>query len=99
MRVVPENMVILIIMQNFQNNGLFLLYYIILLFLGLKNLKSINLSFTLVNDNGLKRLSGLTSIKYLNLDSRNITDAGLAALTCMFFFFLFPSYHLSALKE
>jgi len=39
------------------------------------------LSFTTVTDHGLKRLSGLTQLKSLNLDARQITDAGLANLT------------------
>ncbi|KAB2629274.1 F-box/LRR-repeat protein 16-like [Pyrus ussuriensis x Pyrus communis] len=34
-----------------------------------------------VTDSGLKRLSGLTSLKSLNLDARQISDAGLAAIT------------------
>lgn len=50
-------------------------------FLGLKNLESINLSFTMITDAGLKKLSSLTSLKSLNLDARQITDVGLAALT------------------
>lgn len=40
-----------------------------------------NLSFTVVTDGGLRKLSGLSSLKSLNLDARQITDAGLAALT------------------
>jgi hypothetical protein len=48
---------------------------------GLNKLEDLNLSFTSVTDNGLKRLSGLTNLKSLNLDARQITDAGLANLT------------------
>lgn len=40
-----------------------------------------NLSFTDVTDGGLRKLSGLSSLKSLNLDARQITDIGLAALT------------------
>ncbi|XWS27100.1 hypothetical protein CRYUN_Cryun26dG0087400 [Craigia yunnanensis] len=36
---------------------------------------------TLVTDSGLKKLSGLTALKSLNLDARQFTDAGLSALT------------------
>jgi len=46
-------------------------------------LQSINLSFTLITDIGLKKISGLSSLKNLNLDNRQITDTGLAALTSM----------------
>jgi hypothetical protein len=42
-----------------------------------------NLSFTLVTDIGLKKISGLNSLKSLNLDNRQLTDHGLAALTSM----------------
>jgi Leucine Rich repeat len=73
--------VVIVIIINVNVVVNLLLFY----FLGLKNLKSVNLSFTLVTDSGLKKLSGLTSIKYLNLDSRHITDAGLPALTCTYF--------------
>lgn len=48
---------------------------------GLTNLESLNLSFTVVTDHGLKKLSGLSFLKSLNLDARQITDVGLAALT------------------
>lgn len=51
------------------------------IFLGLNNLQSINLSFSMVSDNGLRKLAGLTSLKSLNLDARQITDAGISALT------------------
>lgn len=50
-------------------------------YVGLTNLESLNLSFTVVTDAGLKKLSGLSFLKSLNLDARQITDAGLAALT------------------
>jgi hypothetical protein len=52
---------------------------------GLNKLEDLNLSFTSVTDNGLKRLSGLTNLKSLNLDARQITDAGLANLTSKHF--------------
>ena len=52
---------------------------------GLTKLESLNLSFTLVTDSGLKKLCGLTSLKSLNLDARQITDAGLAAITSKHF--------------
>lgn len=52
-----------------------------LLYIGLSNLESINLSFTVVTDTGLMKLSGLTSLRTLNLDARHVTDAGLSALT------------------
>lgn len=48
---------------------------------GLTNLESLNLSFTVVTDGGLRKLYGLSFLKSLNLDARQITDAGLAALT------------------
>lgn len=48
---------------------------------GLTLLEDLNLSFTLVTDSGLRKLSELTSLRSLNLDARQITDAGLAALT------------------
>ncbi|AQK72586.1 Regulatory subunit [Zea mays] len=48
--------------------------------LGLRNLQSINLSFTLVTDIGVKKISVLNSLKSVNLDNRQITDVGLAAL-------------------
>lgn len=35
----------------------------------------------MITDAGLKKLSGLASLKSLNLDARQITDVGLAALT------------------
>jgi hypothetical protein len=47
---------------------------------GLHNLRSINLSFTSVTDTGPKKISGLTSLKPLNLDNRQITGTGLASL-------------------
>lgn len=50
-------------------------------FLGLANLESINLSFTVVTDVGLRKLSRLSSLKSLNLDVHHVTDSGLAALT------------------
>lgn len=52
---------------------------------GLSKLEDLNLSFTSVTDNGLKRLSGLRHLKSLNLDARQITDAGLANLTSKHF--------------
>lgn len=51
------------------------------LFVGLFNLESLNLSFTVVTDGGLRKLSELSSLKSLDLDDHQITDAGLAALT------------------
>jgi hypothetical protein len=42
-----------------------------------------NLSFTLITDIGLKKIAGLNSLKSINLDNRQITDNGLAALTSM----------------
>ena len=49
---------------------------------GLKKLETLNLSFTGgVMDSGLRTIATLTSLKSLNLDSRQITDTGLAALT------------------
>lgn len=44
-------------------------------------MENLNLSFTEVTDDGLRKLSGLSSLKSLNLDVRHITDTGLAALT------------------
>ena len=41
------------------------------------------MSFTQVSDSSLQKLNGLTSLKWLNLDARQITDAGLAAITGM----------------
>ena len=49
----------------------------------LRNLQSINFFFTLVTDIGLKKISGLSSMKPLNLDNRQITDTGLASLASM----------------
>ena len=49
-------------------------------FADLRNLHSINLSFTLVTDTGMKKISMLNSLKSVNLDNRLITDVGLAAL-------------------
>jgi len=49
----------------------------------LRNLQSINFFFTLVTDIGLKKISGLSSMKPLNLDNRLITDTGLASLASM----------------
>jgi hypothetical protein len=51
---------------------------------GLCNLQSINLSFTLVTDISMKKISMLNSLKAVNLDNRQITDVGLAALTSMY---------------
>ena len=51
---------------------------------GLRNLQSINLSFTLVTDIGMKKISMLSALKSVNLDNRQITDVGLAALTSMY---------------
>lgn len=49
---------------------------------GLKKLESLNLSFTGgILDSGLRTLATITSLTALNLDSKQITDAGLAALT------------------
>ena len=50
-------------------------------FVGLGNLESLNLSFTVVTAGGLRKLSGLSCLRSLNLDARQITDTGLAALT------------------
>lgn len=50
-------------------------------FPGLRNLESLNLSFTAVTDGGMIKLAGLSSLKSLNVDNRQITDAGLAFLT------------------
>ena len=47
----------------------------------MKKLENLNLSFTSVSDRGLGRIAGLTSLTALNLDTRNVTDAGLAVLT------------------
>jgi len=47
---------------------------------GLNKLEDLNLSFTSVTDNGVKRLSRLTQLKSLNLDTRLITDNGLSNL-------------------
>lgn len=42
----------------------------------------------------MKKLSGLTSLKSLNLDARQITDAGLAVITSMDFYVVyFVSVH------
>ncbi|XP_062113313.1 uncharacterized protein LOC133824445 [Humulus lupulus] len=49
--------------------------------IGLTNLENMNLSFTLVTNGGLKKLSKLTSLKSLNLDACQITDEGLENLT------------------
>lgn len=35
----------------------------------------------MITDGGMRKLSGLSSLKSLNLDARQITDSGLAALT------------------
>lgn len=43
-------------------------------------MEDLNLSFTLVTDNGLKNLSGLASLKSLSLDAPQITDYGLLSL-------------------
>ncbi|KAI5014368.1 hypothetical protein ZWY2020_055758 [Hordeum vulgare] len=51
--------------------------------IGLRNLHSMNLSFTVITDIGLKKIAGLNSLKSLNLDNRQITDNGLAALTTL----------------
>ena len=51
---------------------------------GLRNLQSINLSFTLVTDIVMKKISMLNALKSVNLDNRQITDVGLAALTSMY---------------
>lgn len=49
---------------------------------GLKKLESLNLSFTGgVLDSGLRTIATITSLTSLNLDSKQITDTGLAALT------------------
>lgn len=49
---------------------------------GLKKLESLNLSFTGgVMDSGLRTIATITSLTSLNLDSKQITDSGLAALT------------------
>jgi len=49
---------------------------------GLKKLESLNLSFTGgILDSGLRTLATITSLTSLNLDSKQITDVGLAALT------------------
>jgi hypothetical protein len=49
---------------------------------GLKKLESLNLSFTGgVMDSGLRTIATITSLTSLNLDSKQITDTGLAALT------------------
>lgn len=49
---------------------------------GLEKLESLNLSFTTgVMDSGLRMIATITSLTSLNLDSRQITDAGLASLT------------------
>lgn len=67
---------------------------------GLCNLQSINLSFTLVTDISMKKISMLNSLKAVNLDNRQITDVGLAALTSMYHtgivssWFLFYSIYL-----
>lgn len=42
-----------------------------------------NLSFTVITDIGLKKIAGMNSLRSLNLDNRQITDNGLAALTSM----------------
>lgn len=47
----------------------------------MKKLENLNLSFTRVSDRGLGRIAGLVSLTSLNLDTREVTDAGLAALT------------------
>jgi hypothetical protein len=50
--------------------------------LGLKKLESLNLSFTQhIMDSGLRTVATITSLTSLNLDSKQITDTGLAALT------------------
>ncbi|VAI47273.1 unnamed protein product [Triticum turgidum subsp. durum] len=54
-------------------------------FAGLRNLHSINLSFTLVTDTGMKKISMLNSLKSVNLDNRLITDVGLAALIGIYY--------------
>lgn len=51
---------------------------------GLSNLETVNLSFTQISDGGLKKLSGLTALKSLNVDTKFVTDIGLVALTCKF---------------
>lgn len=49
---------------------------------GLKKLEILNLSFTGgIMDGGLRTIATITSLTSLNLDSKQITDAGLAALT------------------
>lgn len=49
---------------------------------GLKKLEILNLSFTGgVTDIGLSTIATITSLTSLNLDSKQITDTGLAALT------------------
>lgn len=58
---------------------------------GLSHLESLNLSFTVITDSGLRKLRGLSSLRSLNLDARQITDAGLAALTSKHFLRLLPS--------
>ncbi len=53
---------------------------------GLEKLESLNLSFTTgVMDSGLRMIATITSLTSLNLDSRQITDAGLASLTSMLY--------------
>jgi hypothetical protein len=46
-------------------------------------LQSLNLSFTLVTDESLKKIANLSSLKSVNIDNHQITDIGLAALTSM----------------
>ena len=48
----------------------------------MKKLENLNLSFTNVSDRGLGRIAGLISLTALNLDTRQVTDAGLSVLTC-----------------
>ena len=62
--------------SNITSHDIFILFLI-----GLSNLEKINLSFTMVSDDGLRMLCGLSSLKSLNLDARQITDTGLANLT------------------
>ena len=47
----------------------------------MKKLENLNLSFTSVSDRGLGRIAGLISLTALNLDTRQVTDAGLCVLT------------------
>lgn len=45
-----------------------------------RNLESLNLSFTKINDDGLTLIAGIPTLKRLSLDSHYVTDAGIEQL-------------------